>query len=126
YGLMKSESRSFSALRLRSSARRVCLHSSSKLSDFTTACLAVSVTPVSPESSLSALERYATFARESGWSLSHKAEMYRLGSVAFEDSIPLDQRRAAFSEIYGYLRGYWQVFRNAQRVWSANETFPLT
>jgi hypothetical protein len=72
-----------------------------------------------------ALERYGTFTEDNGWPLSHKAEMYRLSSDAFATADSSDQNFEAFKEIYDKLRGYWQVFRNAQSYWSAKEIFDV-
>jgi hypothetical protein len=52
------------------------------------------------------LDAYSRFAGTSEWSIGHKLDLYAAGRRAFAGG-----ERAAFEQVYGSLRKYWQVFR---------------
>lgn len=72
-----------------------------------------------------ALSTYARTATDLGWSIPHKIDLYARSKIAFDDRLQVDQRQAAFREIYDSLAGYWQVFRpyGPQQRWDSQKVF---
>jgi hypothetical protein len=70
-----------------------------------------------------ALRVYEASVTSRGWSIAQKAELYAAASVAWDGQRGQAERLAAFSRIYGELRGYWQVFRNARSHWPVERAF---
>lgn len=70
-----------------------------------------------------ALRRYGRFAEESGWSVPHRLELYNQAKLAFDLSLEEGVREDAFQYLYESLRGFWQVFRNAETHWNEEAAF---
>lgn len=69
-----------------------------------------------------ALERYDDVLGKN-WSLEHKCDLYEHARTAFESVASDGERQQAFDYVYTKLRGYWQVFRNAESYWSPQEIY---